>query len=79
MNSRVDVQHGGESEGDGLTTSSLRDSDNIATAEGHWPRLTLDGRRRRKALRADSGLDVLREANLFERGDRTGNVPALNL
>lgn len=63
---RVDVQHGRQSERDGFTTSRLRDSNNIATAEGHWPRLALNGGRGGKTLGTNGGHDILWETNLLK-------------
>lgn len=76
---RIDVQHGGEGEGNGFAATSLRDGNNIVATEGHWPRLALDGCWSREALGADSGHDVLGEADFLEGGDRPWNSAALDL
>lgn len=74
----VDVNHGGESETDSLTGTSLGDSDKVATAEGHRPSLRLNGRGLGEAHLLDFGENIVGEAGLVERGDGLGDVLTLD-
>ncbi len=74
----VDVDHGGESETDGLTGTGLGDSDEVATAEGHRPSLRLNGRGLIEAHLLDLGENVVGEAGLVERGDGLGHILTLD-
>jgi hypothetical protein len=57
-----------------LSGTGLSDTDDVATREGHWPALGLNGR----GLSEASGLDLVEhiggESGLFESLDRSGDV-----
>lgn len=73
------MKHCRKSKGDCLSASGLGNCDDVVTAEGHGPSLTLYGSGRRETLSTDGGHDVLWEACLVKTGDRPGNSAALDL
>jgi hypothetical protein len=70
----VDVNHGGESERDGLSGTSLGNGDDISTRESHGPSLTLNGGRSGETHSSDLGHDILGETSLVEGADGSGDV-----
>lgn len=75
----VDVNHGGKSESDGLSGTSLSDSDNVSSGQSHGPGLTLNSGRSSEAGGSDLSENVVGETSLVEGGDRPGNVLTLDL
>jgi len=75
----VDVNHGGESERDGLSGTGGRDGDEVTSRESHGPSLTLNRRRSGETSTFDLGHDVGREVHLVEVGDRLGDVVSEDL
>jgi len=74
----VDVNHGGKSESDSLSGTSLSDSDNVSSGQSHGPGLALNSGRSSEAGGSDLGEDVVGETSLVEGGDRPGNVLTLD-
>lgn len=70
----VDVNHGGEGKGDGLSGSSGRDGDEVTSRESHGPRLHLNGRGSGETGALDLGHDVRGESHLVERLDGLGDA-----
>lgn len=73
----VNVNHGGESEGDGLSGTSFSDSDDVPTGKSHRPSLTLNWGGGGESLGADFSEDVFGETSFVETGDGSRNVLAL--
>ena len=70
----VDVNHGGKSERDRLSGTSLGDSDEISTRESHGPSLTLDRGRGIEAHSSDLRHDVFGETGFVKGSDGSGDV-----
>ena len=76
---RIDVQHCGKGKRYRFSGSSLSNGNNISTAEGHRPCLTLNRSGRGESLGADGRHQVFGEPNLVKGCDRPRNVTTLNL
>ena len=74
----IDVDDSGETVTQGLSGTSLSDTDDIATGECHGPALRLDSGGALKALLLDFAQHILREASLIEGLDGTRNVSSLH-
>lgn len=74
----VDVDDSGQTVGQGLSGTSLGNTDNITTREGHRPTLRLNGGGAIEALGLDLAQDVLREASLVEGLNGARDVLALD-
>ncbi|KAI6773718.1 hypothetical protein HG531_000567 [Fusarium graminearum] len=74
----VDVNDGGKAVGEGLSGTSLGNTNDIATGESHGPTLRLDGGGSRETLSLDLIHNISGEASLVEGLDRLGNVRASN-
>ena len=74
----VDVNHGGQGERDGLSGTSLGDSDEITSRQGHGPSLTLNGRGSGETGSLDLSQDVVGESGLVEAGDGSRDVLSLD-
>ena len=74
----IDVDNGGETVAQGLSGTSLGNTDDITTGEGHGPTLSLDSGGAVKALCLDLREDVLGETGLVESLNGAGNVVTLN-
>lgn len=72
----VDVDNGGKTISKSLAGTSLSNTNDITTREGHGPALGLNGCGSREALGLDLVHDVLGEASLVEGLNRSGNVGA---
>jgi len=70
----VDVNHGREGERDGLSGTSLGDSNEISSRESHGPSLTLDRGRGGETHSSDLRHDILWETGFVEGSDGSGNV-----
>lgn len=73
------MQHSRKGKGDCLSGTSLGNGDDVATAQSHGPRLTLNSSGRGESLGADGRHHVFGEVNFIEGGNGTGNVAALDL
>ena len=62
--------------GKGLSRSSLGNTDDVATGEGHWPSLGLNSGWRWETLSLDLAHDISWEAGLIEGLDWLWNVGA---
>ena len=76
---RVDVNHGGKGESDGLAGTSLSNCDDIATRQRHGPSLALNGSGRVEAHCTNLSHDVFGKAGFLESSDRTRDVATLDL
>jgi hypothetical protein len=74
----VDVNDGGKAVGEGLSGTSLGNTNDIATGESHGPTLRLNGGGSRETLSLDLIHNISWEASLVEGLDRLGNVLAGN-
>jgi len=74
----VDVHNGGKTVTQSLSGTSLGNTDDITTGEGHGPALGLDSSGLLETLSFDLRENVLGEASLIESLNGTGNVGTLN-
>lgn len=79
INTRVDMQHCGERESNGLAATSLGYCDHVASTQRHRPTLTLDRCWGREALCTDGSHQILRETDFIEGGDGSWDIAALDL
>jgi hypothetical protein len=70
----VDVDHGREGERDGLSGTSLGDSDEISSRKGHGPSLTLDRGRSGETHSSDLRHDILGETGFVKGSDGSGDI-----
>jgi hypothetical protein len=70
----VDVNHSREGERDGLSGTSLGDSDEISTRKGHGPSLTLNGGGSGETHSSDLRHDILGETGFVKGSDGSGDV-----
>jgi len=73
----VDVDHSGESERDGLSRTSLGDSDHVSSRESHGPGLALDGGWSGETECADFRHDILWETGFLKASDGARDVASL--
>jgi hypothetical protein len=74
----VDVDDGGKTVCEGLSGTSLGNTNNIATGESHGPTLRLNGGRSREALSLDLIHDISGEASLVKGLNGAGDILASN-
>lgn len=74
----VDVDDRRKAVSQGLSGTSLGNTDNIATRESHGPALGLDRGRGRETLSLDFRQDVLREAGFIKGLNGTRDIPSVD-
>lgn len=74
----VNVDDGGKTVGKGLSGTSLGDTDNITTREGHGPALRLNSGGSRETLSLDLVHDIAGETSLVEGLDGLGHIGTVN-
>lgn len=76
---RVDMQHGWQCKSDRFSGPGLRDCNEVATAEGHRPSLTLDWCGFFETLLLNGAHQIAGESNFIKVRDGAWNVSALHL